>query len=153
MSIILHIFFHKYHLIIEILHIEFPCQKLLLCEAFLKMKKRKIFLIIRLSLYIAFIVIFAAIPCSFVEQGSICLIQFAFHVSCPTCGVTRGVSNIFHGNFLRAWTYNPLSYLVVILLFTFLFSDLLLLMTFLRTQKMKSLSLFERLWSWIFPQK
>lgn len=34
---------------------------------------------------------------------------------CPTCGTTRAVWNIMHGNFSAAWSLNPIGFLVVFL--------------------------------------
>ncbi len=44
-------------------------------------------------------------------------------IPCPTCGITRSMWNIFHGNFLTALAFNPLGYLAV-----FLFSRRLLVL-------------------------
>jgi hypothetical protein len=35
---------------------------------------------------------------------------------CPTCGTTRSVWHIFHGHFHQAWAFNPLGFLVVVIL-------------------------------------
>jgi len=35
-------------------------------------------------------------------------------IPCPTCGITRSMWNIFHGNFSRAYEYNPLGFLAVL---------------------------------------
>ena len=35
---------------------------------------------------------------------------------CPTCGTTRSVWHIFHGHFRQAWAFNPLGFLVVVIL-------------------------------------
>jgi len=35
---------------------------------------------------------------------------------CPTCGTTRSLWHIFHGHFRQAWAFNPLGFLVVVIL-------------------------------------
>ncbi len=35
---------------------------------------------------------------------------------CPTCGTTRALWSIFHGQFEQAWDFNPLGFLVVLIL-------------------------------------
>ena len=37
-------------------------------------------------------------------------------IPCPTCGTTRSVWHIFHGHFRQAWAFNPLGFLVVVIL-------------------------------------
>ncbi len=36
--------------------------------------------------------------------------------SCPTCGTTRSVWAILHGNFAAAWGFNPIGFVVVVAL-------------------------------------
>ncbi len=115
------------------------------------MSKRLIFLICRFVFYALIILSFMVIPVSFVEQRSICLINFIFGIKCFTCGVTRGVSNFFHGNFLRAWEFNPLTYIVIALFFTVFVSDMLLAFRMAKNCSDRK-SIFEKVYTFIFPE-
>lgn len=33
--------------------------------------------------------------------------------NCPACGLTRGIASILHGNLAAAYSYNPLSFIVL----------------------------------------
>ncbi len=116
------------------------------------MNKRLSFLICRFILCALIILLFTLIPVSLVEQRSICLINFIFGIKCFTCGVTRGVSNFFHGNFLRAWEFNPLTYAVLGLFFAIILSDILLAFRLHKKQTDKK-SIFEKIWAFVFPKK
>ena len=60
---------------------------------------------------------FLCVPTSWLEsRRSICLIRHVFGRPCPGCGMTRAISCVFHGNFMRAWQYNKLVVLVFPLL-------------------------------------
>lgn len=48
----------------------------------------------------------------------LCLIKRFTGLACPTCGFTRGVLSLLHGNITQAWLYNPLLFSVLILFFT-----------------------------------
>ena len=39
-----------------------------------------------------------------------------FGYRCPTCGTTRSLWNILHGNFATAWGFNPIGYVVLLVL-------------------------------------
>ena len=116
------------------------------------MKKRIMYCKFRLILYASILFIFLLTPCEAVENGpfSVCLIYNFFGIECFTCGVTRGVYNLFHGNFLRAWEFNPLSYPIAILYLLFFFTDAVLLWKRYVNANTSFTSLFEKLWKWIF---
>ena len=48
----------------------------------------------------------------------LCLIKRCTGIPCPTCGFTRGLLSLLHGNITQAWLYNPLLFSVLILFFT-----------------------------------
>ena len=39
--------------------------------------------------------------------------MYRFGIVLPSCGLTRGVVEIFRGDFARAWRFNPASFVVV----------------------------------------
>lgn len=45
-----------------------------------------------------------------------CTAQLLFGIPCPSCGMTRGMISMGHGNWQQAWHFNP----AALLLFTFL---------------------------------
>ena len=115
------------------------------------MKNRQRALFLRLSLYTAAAIYFLCTSTQAVENGpSLCLFRNLFGVECLTCGVTRGVSSFFHGAFLDAWEYNPLTYAVLALYFLLIVSDLFLLWKLLHKDTSYN-SMFEKIWKWVFP--
>ncbi len=42
--------------------------------------------------------------------GSTCAMIQVAGIPCPSCGLTRSVSSVLHGEFLAAWQYNPFGY-------------------------------------------
>ncbi|MCP4607964.1 MAG: DUF2752 domain-containing protein [Planctomycetes bacterium] len=48
----------------------------------------------------------------------LCLIKRCTGIPCPTCGFTRGLLSLLHGNITQAWLFNPLLFSVLILFFT-----------------------------------
>jgi hypothetical protein len=50
-------------------------------------------------------------------------------IPCPTCGITRSMWSIFHGDWVRAFRFNPLGFLAV-----FLFVRRLLVLTMPRNR-------------------
>jgi hypothetical protein len=42
--------------------------------------------------------------------------SYYFGYRCPTCGTTRSLWNILHGNFATAWSFNPIGYVVLLVL-------------------------------------
>ena len=46
----------------------------------------------------------------------LCLTAYFTAVTCPTCGTTRAVWHILHGQFAHAWAFNPIGFLVVLAL-------------------------------------
>lgn len=48
----------------------------------------------------------------------LCLLKHVTGIPCPTCGFTRGVSSLMHGDLTQAWLYNPLLFSVLTLFST-----------------------------------
>lgn len=42
----------------------------------------------------------------------LCVAKRIFRVPCPGCGLTRSFISISHGQFARAWNFNPVSFLL-----------------------------------------
>jgi hypothetical protein len=54
----------------------------------------------------------------FDKSLELCLIKRFTGVPCPTCGFTRGLLSLLHGDIIRAWLYNPLLFTVLTIFFT-----------------------------------
>ena len=51
----------------------------------------------------------------------LCSVKSLFSLPCPGCGLTRSVSSMLHGDFLKSWSYHPLGifFVATALLFVF----------------------------------
>lgn len=47
----------------------------------------------------------------------LCLLKRFTGFPCPTCGFTRGLFSMMHGDIIQTWLYNPLLFSALILLF------------------------------------
>lgn len=52
------------------------------------------------------------------NAAGICIMKHATGIPCPSCGSTRSVISILQGNFIQAFNWNPLGFLLVFLLIT-----------------------------------
>lgn len=50
------------------------------------------------------------------NNTEVCLFKQFTNLPCPSCGSTRAVLQLFHGNFRDAFYLNPLGYLIIALL-------------------------------------
>lgn len=53
---------------------------------------------------------------------SLCLWSSLGFEFCPGCGLGRSIHSLLHGQWVRAWQFNPLGYLAIPILFLHLFS-------------------------------
>ena len=49
------------------------------------------------------------------QQQTLCLFHRISGLPCPACGTGRGIICILHGEFTKAWMFNPLCFVVLIL--------------------------------------
>lgn len=75
---------------------------------FTKDKNKKTVLLISL-LILVMILIFL-----FIEGKFDCLFKKIFKIACHSCGMTRAMTAIFHGNFLEAYSYNILAMPIIL---------------------------------------
>lgn len=47
--------------------------------------------------------------------GTICLIRGTVGIPCPTCGITRAINALIHGNVRLAFMYHPLFWLPIVI--------------------------------------
>lgn len=57
-----------------------------------------------------------------------CAFKSFFNIPCPTCGATRSLVHLSHGEFLQAMTMNPIVTLVIIFSVLFYFYSMVTLM-------------------------
>lgn len=58
------------------------------------------------------------LPANYFDKGqSICLSKVMAGIECYACGMTKGVMHFIHFEFLKAWEYNKLTFIVVPMLF------------------------------------
>jgi hypothetical protein len=58
------------------------------------------------------------LPSNFFDNGeSICLSKTLAGVECYACGLTRATMHFVHFEFLKAWEFNKLSFIVIPMLF------------------------------------
>jgi hypothetical protein len=54
------------------------------------------------------------LPVNYFDSGeSICLSKKLFDIECLGCGLTRGIMHLIHLDFIDAWNYNKLSFLIL----------------------------------------
>lgn len=46
----------------------------------------------------------------------VCFIKQATDIPCPSCGSTRSVNSLLHGDLSSAWFYNPLGYFIALVM-------------------------------------
>ena len=51
------------------------------------------------------------------QQNTLCLFHLVTGLPCAACGTGRGLICILHGEFSKAWMFNPLSFAVLIFSF------------------------------------
>lgn len=63
---------------------------------------------------------FLLLPTSSIEnQATFCVFRNLFGIRCLGCGMTRGVSSLFHLDFVHAFQYNPLVFFLFPALYAF----------------------------------
>ena len=83
------------------------------------MSRTKLYTILSIACVAGYIWLFygfqssATTECSSVE---VCLVKQATDIPCPSCGSTRSVNSILHGDFSKAWFYNPLGFFVALVM-------------------------------------
>ena len=60
---------------------------------------------------LAFFVFAGLVPLEPENHVSHCIMERLFGLSCPFCGLTRALGNLYHGNILTAWKLNPVAFI------------------------------------------
>ena len=59
----------------------------------------------------------ATISNSFTSGPVLCTFRMITNKPCPFCGTTRAVGSFFQGNFLSSWSFNPIGFVLPIIVF------------------------------------
>ncbi len=77
----------------------------------------KYWLLLRLLLYVLLPTVLLLLPRTYFDEGATrCLSVAVLGVECPACGLTRACMRLIHFDWLGAWYFNPLSFVVLPLL-------------------------------------
>jgi hypothetical protein len=82
-------------------------------------KKRNIYLLLFSGCLAGYIWLYAGLSCStsLNNTGSgLCILKHVTGIPCPSCGSTRSVISILHGDYVQALQWNPLGFLLITLL-------------------------------------
>ena len=72
-------------------------------------------MLVKIKLVVLLIVplVLLILPADFFDNGqSLCLSQLLLEKECPGCGLTRGLQNLGHFDFQKAWEFNKLSFVI-----------------------------------------
>ncbi len=86
-----------------------------------------LFAVLVLVIWLTLVCIATIINFKLSKFVDLCLFKRFTGYPCPTCGTTRGIISLFHGNYIQAWLFNPLVFSIGIifmidLLFKFIFA-------------------------------
>lgn len=72
---------------------------------------------LRLIAYIVIPIVLLILPADYFDKGeSICISRTLFDIECYACGLTRACMHLIHFQFVDAYYFNPLSFVVFPLL-------------------------------------
>jgi hypothetical protein len=85
--------------------------------ATMKTNFKRIFAITKIILVITIPLILLILPSDYFDNGSSkCLSVMFFHAECYGCGMTRAIMHLIHGEFMEAFYFNMMSFIVMPLL-------------------------------------
>lgn len=62
-------------------------------------------------------IVLLILPKDFFDSGeTVCLSVLLFHTQCYACGMTRAIMHLIHFDFIKAWDYNHIAFIVFPLL-------------------------------------
>jgi hypothetical protein len=81
-------------------------------------KGKSLYLFILAACVVGYAYLNLALHTTHKESSSIdfCLVKQTLHIPCPSCGTTRSIVEILHGNVLIAFAINPLGFIVALLM-------------------------------------
>ncbi len=98
-------------------------------------KKYSKLIIIQISIIVILTMIFLFVHSPFISLTPNCFWKENFNVSCPSCGSTRCIISLVHGDFFSAFLYNP--FLFILIIYLFLLNFLYIINTILNKKYLK----------------
>lgn len=80
--------------------------------------KNKLYSILFIACLAGYAWLYFSITKNITENKSVevCLIKHVTNIPCPSCGTTRSVISLANGDFIAALNFNPIGYLVAIIM-------------------------------------
>jgi len=79
----------------------------------------KIYYILTLACFAGYVWLFFNISKKLDDSASeteVCMIKHITNIPCPSCGSTRSILSLFHGDFLKALYWNPLGFVLFLMM-------------------------------------
>ena len=80
--------------------------------------RNKLYLILLIACLAGYIWLYFSLTKNITESKSfeVCLIKYVTNIPCPSCGSSRSVISLTKGDFIGALNFNPIGYLVAIIM-------------------------------------
>ena len=80
--------------------------------------RNKLYLILLIACLAGYIWLYFGFKNEITENNSVkvCVIKYVTNIPCPSCGSSRSVISLIKGDFISAFKFNPIGYLVAIIM-------------------------------------
>ena len=80
--------------------------------------RNKLYLILLIACLAGYIWLYFSLTKNITESKSfeVCLIKYVTNIPCPSCGSSRSIISLTKGDFIGALNFNPIGYLVAIIM-------------------------------------
>jgi len=84
----------------------------------LTLNRKKLYTILLIACSAGYVWLYFSITKNITENKSVevCLIKHLTNIPCPSCGSTRSVISLTKGDFIGALNFNPIGYLIAIIM-------------------------------------
>ena len=84
----------------------------------MKLNRNKLYSILLIACLAGYIWLYFSITKNITENKSVevCIIKHVTNIPCPSCGSTRSVISLTKGDFIEAFNFNPIGYIVAIIM-------------------------------------
>lgn len=82
------------------------------------LNRNKLYLILLIACLAGYIWLYFSLTKNITESKSfeVCLIKYVTNIPCPSCGSSRSIISLTKGDFIGALNFNPIGYLVAIIM-------------------------------------